>query len=352
MTGNREIIDRINKGVVVKEELVKLLGSFTDDDRAYAASLAREISEKVFNKKIYIRGLVEISNYCKNNCLYCGIRCSNASVNRYRLSKETILACCEGGFELGFRTFVLQGGEDSYFSDDYLVDIIGAIKGIGDCAVTRSLGERSRESYQRLFDAGADRYLLRHETADKAHYQSLHPENMSFDNRMRCLEDLKAIGYQTGCGFMVGSPYQSAETISEDLIFINSFKPQMVGIGPFIPHKQTPFGNEPSGDIRLCLFLLSLVRIMLKDVLLPSTTALATLSGNNHCEGILHGANVVMPNLTPPDNKKEYSLYDNKVDMGIGAGADLDILNEGLKKIGYSIALNSRGDFERRYDYV
>ena len=262
---------------------------------------------------MYIRGLIEFTNFCKNDCLYCGIRRSNARACRYRLSEEEILACAEAGYRMGFRTVVLQGGEDAYFTDERLCRIVRALKAARpDRAVTLSVGERSRESYQKLFDAGADRYLLRHETATKAHYGRLHPPELSFERRMRCLADLKAIGYQAGCGFMVGSPWQTPADIARDLAFIRRFEPEMVGIGPFIPHRDTPLGAFPAGTVEMTCKLLAIIRLLLPNALLPATTALATLDSHGCEKGMLAGANVVMPNLSPPDAREKYALYEGK----------------------------------------
>lgn len=316
---------------------------------ALAAELARRavaVRERVYGRDVYIRGLIEISNYCKNDCLYCGIRRSNANCARYRLTPEEILACCEEGYALGFRTFVLQGGEDAWYTDERLCDLIAHIKDrYPDCAVTLSLGERSRESYQKLFDAGADRYLLRHETADKSHYEKLHPKQMSFDSRMDCLWELKDIGYQVGCGFMVGSPYQTARDIAKDLKFIEEFQPDMCGIGPFIPHKDTPFAGETAGSVSLTIYLLSIVRLIKPNVLLPATTALGTIHPDGREKGILAGANVVMPNLSPFSVRKKYMLYDNKLTDGDESAQSLNSLKERISAIGYDI-VTDRGDIK------
>ncbi|MDO4744504.1 MAG: [FeFe] hydrogenase H-cluster radical SAM maturase HydE [Clostridia bacterium] len=346
---NRELIQKLNDcGTLQKEEFATLLKTYTKDDLEFARSLAVKIAKKHFGNTIYIRGLIEFTNICRQDCFYCGLRCSNSKVNRYRLSKEEILDCCKTGYPLGFRTFVLQGGEDTFFDDDKMCDIIKSIKSeFPDCAVTLSIGERSKESYRRLFDAGADRYLLRHETANAEHYSKLHPKNLSLSSRKECLFNLKEIGFQTGCGFMVGSPYQTFETIAEDLLFIKELTPHMVGIGPFIPHKDTPFGDKPAGSIELTLFLLALVRIMLKKVLLPSTTALGTIAHDGREQGILSGANVVMPNLSPLDVREKYMLYNNKISTGSEAAECLNDLKARVESIGYTIAI-SRGDFENK----
>ncbi|MGN0172863.1 MAG: [FeFe] hydrogenase H-cluster radical SAM maturase HydE [Acutalibacteraceae bacterium] len=325
-------------------ELIKLIENITDEDLEYLNKKARQKADEYYGKSVYVRGLIEFTNYCKNDCYYCGIRASNKCADRYRLTKSQILDCCKQGYDLGFRTFVLQGGEDFHYSDDDMCDIISSIKSAyPNCALTLSVGERSFDVYKRWFDSGADRYLLRHETADKEHYKKLHPERMSFDNRMRCLHDLKEIGYQTGCGFMVGSPYQTTESIITDLRFIKEFQPEMVGIGPFLSHNQTPFSNEPNGSVRLTLMLLSIIRLMIPEVLLPATTALGTAAGDGREKGILAGANVVMPNLSPVSVRKKYALYDNKICTGEEAAECKFCLSNRVKSIGYEI-VSSRGD--------
>jgi len=339
-----EIIDRIESGIVIREELIYLLENY-EEAFDYAREKARKIALEHFGNKIYIRGLIEISSYCKNDCYYCGLRCSNKNAQRYRLTKEDILLSCKIGYNLGFKTFVLQGGEDNHFTDELICDIVKTIKSeYPDVAVTLSLGEKEKSSYEKYRNAGADRYLLRHETSDKEHYKKLHPEKMSIDNRKKCLENLKALGYQTGCGIMVGSPYQTIENIADDLIYIHSFSPQMVGIGPFIPHKDTPFANEKTGNVKLTLFLLSLIRIMEKKVLLPATTALSTADENGREEGILSGANVIMPNLSPVDVRKKYMLYDNKLCTDEEAAESINKLKERIKSVGYEI-VTDRGDY-------
>lgn len=305
---------------------------------------AEKVRKEIYGNDVYIRGLIEIGNYCKNNCLYCGIRAGNKSCERYRLSEEQILSCCEQGYKLGFRTFVMQGGEDDYFSDERMCNIIREIKSrYPECAVTLSLGEKNRESYQRLFDAGADRYLLRHETADKAHYEKLHPKELSFDNRMRCLKDLKEIGFQVGCGFMVGSPYQTNSHIAKDLKFIETFKPDMCGIGPFVPHRATPFADFNQGTVELTCFLLSIIRLIRPNILLPSTTALGTIDPEGREKGILSGANVVMPNLSPENVRSKYELYNNKISTGAESAQQKNGLAGRMEKIGYKI-VTARGD--------
>ncbi|MCR5785365.1 MAG: [FeFe] hydrogenase H-cluster radical SAM maturase HydE [Eubacterium sp.] len=341
----KEKIDSLESGSLLSaEEFIFLLENRTPSAAEYAADKASKIRDAVYGKDIYIRGLIEFTNICKNDCYYCGIRKSNKNAARYRLSKEDILNCADYGYDIGFRTFVLQGGEDAFFTDEVLTDIIKSIKNNHpDCALTLSVGERSKDSYQKLFDAGADRYLLRHETADDDHYSHLHPPYLSLSNRKKCLYELKEIGYQTGAGFMVGSPGQTKETLAKDLIFLRELEPEMIGIGPFIPHKDTPFKDEKSGTLEDTLYLLSLIRIMLPEVLLPATTALGTIHPNGREMGILSGANVVMPNLSPPNVRKKYMLYDNKICTGEEAAECLSCLSSRINSIGYSLSTD-RGD--------
>ena len=341
----KELISRLAKDhSLTLEEYELLISERTDEAADELRRLAVETRKKHYGNSVYIRGLIEISNICKNDCLYCGIRRSNRDCERYRLTKEQILSCCEEGYALGFRTFVMQGGEDAYFTDERLCDIVSAIKGkYPDCAVTLSMGERSRESYERLYAAGADRYLLRHETATAEHYEKLHPSEMRFEERMQCLRDLKDIGFQTGCGFMVGSPYQTYADIARDLKFIEEFKPQMCGIGPFIPHKATPFASFSAGTVELTCYLLSIVRLICPTVLLPATTALGSIEEGGRERGILSGANVVMPNLSPVDNRKKYELYNNKLYSNAESAQAKAELEKRIKSIGYEV-VEARGD--------
>lgn len=301
--------------------------------------------EQIFGKKIYMRGLIEFTNYCRNNCYYCGIRRENSRVERYRLSKEQILDCCATGYHLGYRTFVLQGGEDPYFTDDRICDIVSSIRSkYSDCAITLSIGERSKESYTRYFQAGAERYLLRHETADEAHYHSLHPDALSLVHRKKCLMILKQIGYQVGAGFMVDSPGQTIDTLTEDLEYLWELQPHMIGIGPFIPHQDTPLGNEPSGSVEHTLFLLGILRLMFPRALLPATTALGTLAEDGRERGILAGANVIMPNLSPKKVRKLYSLYDNKRCVEEEAAECTCCIQNRVHRIGCEVVVD-RGDY-------
>ena len=341
----KDIISKLSKDhSLTLEEYELLISERTDEAADELRRLAVETRKKHYGNSVYIRGLIEISNICKNDCLYCGIRRSNRDCERYRLTKEQILSCCDEGYALGFRTFVMQGGEDAYFTDERLCDIVSAIKGkYPDCAVTLSMGERSRESYERLYAAGADRYLLRHETATAEHYEKLHPSEMRFEERMQCLRDLKDIGFQTGCGFMVGSPYQTYADIARDLKFIEEFKPQMCGIGPFIPHKATPFASFGAGTVELTCYLLSIVRLICPTVLLPATTALGSIEEGGRERGILSGANVVMPNLSPVDNRKKYELYNNKLYSNAESAQAKAELEKRIKSIGYEV-VEARGD--------
>ena len=345
MSGPGPLIERLAREHDLPDgELLSLIRFRSSESAAQLAAAARAERERVYGKGVYIRGLIEFTNLCKNDCLYCGIRRSNINASRYRLREEEILQCCETGYPLGFRTFVLQGGEDPYFTDERLCRVVSKIKRrFPDCAVTLSCGERGRESFLRLFEAGADRYLLRHETASPQHYRRLHPPEMDFNRRMQCLNDLKEIGYQVGCGFMVGSPFQSEEDILRDLRFIKTFRPQMVGIGPYLSHPDTPFCGQPDGSAELTLFLLSVIRLLLPGVLLPATTALGSLLPGGREEGLLRGANVVMPNLSPPSVRGKYLLYHDKLSSGEEAAENLRALSRSIEKTGYHIAAG-RGD--------
>lgn len=348
---NINLIDKLNKNNCLKEcEFTQLLSTYTNGDFLYAKDLANEITNKIFGNKIFIRALVEFTNHCKNNCYYCGIQNSNQNIKRYRLTKDEILKSCDKAAKLGFKTFVLQGGEDPYFTENIMVDIIESINKIHPmCAITLSIGEKTPTEYKAYYNAGANRFLLRHETADPIHYKKIHPINLSLENRINCLYELKEIGYTTGAGFMVGSPFQVTETLAKDFVFLQNLKPHMIGVGPFIPHKDTVFRDQPSGDLELTLFIISLLRIMLKNVLLPATTALASLNKNGRKLGILHGANVVMPNVSPQQNRKQYSLYDNKLSEGIETGENLKELLKELHSIGYEISYD-RGDWKNVYN--
>ena len=338
----KKLIDKLEAQRTLPEaEWLALFDTWDESDRAYAAERARRISLERFGNKVYIRGIVEFSNVCKNDCYYCGIRASNRNALRYRLTEEEILSCCAEGYCRGFRTFVLQSGEDyAVYPPERLAGIVRAIKSAHpDCAVTLSVGELEYDALKLLREAGADRYLLRHETADREHYSKLHPEKMSFDHRMKCLRDLKSLGFQTGAGIMVGSPYQTNACLAKDMLFLAEFQPEMIGIGPFLPHKDTPFRDRPKGSYELTLFLLSLCRLMLPRVLLPATTALGTIRPDGREQGILSGANVIMPNLSPEAVRKKYMLYDGKE-----TGETVASVRARMESIGYEIEI-TRGDF-------
>lgn len=337
------VSDLLRDGALPREGYRELLRGGSDDT---LRRMAQEVSREKFGGEVYVRALLEITNSCKNNCYYCGIRAANREVKRYSLSRDRILDCCRAAYELGFRTFVLQGGEDPAMSDEWVESVVGGIRGeFADAAITLSLGERSRECYKRWREAGADRYLLRHETYDKEHYESLHPSAMSWERRIESLYALRDVGFQVGTGIMVGSPAQSVDHIVEDLKFIESFRPEMVGIGPFIPHHATPFSEAAKGDLGMTLRLISILRLMHPEALIPSTTALATLDPQGREAGVEHGANVVMPNVSPREERANYALYDNKVAFGSESAEGLSMLEDRLKKIGYSLSF-SRGDYK------
>ncbi len=331
---------------MTRQDFTELLSGYGDPRiTGYLAQEAVRVRRQYYGTKVFTRGLIEFTNYCKNNCHYCGIRGGNRNAVRYRLTREEILECCQEGYRLGFRTFVLQGGEDPFYTDEKMADIVREIKStFPDCALTLSIGEKSYESYRLLREAGADRYLLRHETADEAHYRLLHPEPMSLSVRKQCLYDLKALGYQVGAGMMVGSPGQTWETLAEDLMFLQKLQPQMVGMGPFIPHHDTCFAGERAGSVELTLYLLSIVRLLLPRVLLPATTALGTMDPRGREKGLAVGANVVMPNLSPVKNRKNYDLYDNKICTGDEAAECRMCLERRVASVGYEL-VTERGDY-------
>ena len=344
-----DIVSRfLKERTLSEEEFVLLLQQ--SGDAAVRETLRREalaLCRNYYGNQVYIRGLIEFTNYCKNNCYYCGIRRDNPHVRRYRLSTEEILSCCREGYGLGYRTFVLQGGEDPYFTDERMTELIRQIREeYPDCAITLSIGEREKDSYRKFREAGADRYLLRHEAADAAHYRSLHPEEMHFSHRIQCLYDLKALGYQVGAGFMVGSPGQKLEHMAKDLLFLQKLQPEMVGIGPFIPHHDTRYAKEQAGSVEMTLFLLSVIRILLPKVLLPATTALGTMDPVGREKGLLAGANVIMPNLSPEKNRKDYSLYDNKICTGEEAAQSIASLRKRVESVGCQV-VTDRGDAVR-----
>ena len=361
----KKIIDKIDKKEKISyKDALTLLSSFEYDNdlnkkkldkkekieikelKKYLREKARDKADKVFGKYIFMRGLIEFTNYCKNDCIYCGIRKSNKKVERYRLNKKEILECCKIGYDIGFRTFVLQGGEDNFFNIERMSNIARAIKKeFPDCALTLSIGEKEEEYYKELKNNGANRFLLRHETADSEHYSKLHPKYMSLENRKECLRFLKSLGFQTGTGMMIGSPFQKLENIAGDLVFMQEIKPEMIGIGPFLPHKDTPFANEKIGELELTLILISVIRLIFPLSLIPATTALGTIKEGGRELGILHGANVVMPNLSPMNVRKKYLLYNNKISTGTESAEGVELLRESIDKIGY-VLTGARGDFD------
>jgi len=341
----KNIIDKLyNEFDLSNNELKKLIDL---TDREYLVEMAQKRREEYYGKKVFVRGLIEVSNFCKNNCYYCGIRAENTALARYRLTNEEILDCCKIGYELGLRTFVMQGGEDAGLDDAFVCKtVLGIKEKYPDCAVTLSLGEKSYNTYKAYFDAGADRYLLRHESADALHYSKLHPQNMTLESRKECLWNLKEIGYQVGAGFMVGSPYQTLDNLVSDLRFLQELKPDMIGIGPFLPHSDTPFAEREKGSVQRTLNLISILRLMLPYALIPSTTALGTISPKGREEGLLAGANVVMPNLSPMNVRKMYQLYDGKISTGEESAQGIELLKKTVQKIGYDVVVD-RGDVKK-----
>lgn len=348
MSSIKLLIDKLARQHDLSDaELLTLITAEDKNTNAWLAAAADKIRRQYYGDTVYIRGLIEFTNYCRNNCYYCGIRAGNSQAQRYRLTQEEILACCREGYALGFRTFVLQGGEDPYFTDGRICALVAAIRARHpDCAITLSIGEKPRASYQAYFDAGANRYLLRHETADPAHYALLHPDSMSLENRKRCLFDLKEIGYQVGSGFMVGSPYQQPRNLLSDLRFLQQLQPDMIGIGPYITHAQTPFKNQTSGTLTQSLRMLSLLRLLFPYALLPATTALGTIDPNGRELGLQAGGNVVMPNLSPVGVRKLYELYANKICTGEEAAQCRGCLEARVRAAGYRI-VTDRGDVKR-----
>lgn len=353
MTENERRIHELHETcTLAPAELVALLSTITPTEERQLYAAARAVREERYGKEVYLRGLIEFTSHCRNDCLYCGLRRSNTHAERYRLTERQMLACCDEGHHLGFRTFVLQGGEDPAYTDDILCDLISRIRTAHpDCAVTLSIGEWPRESYKRYFEAGAERYLLRQETSNPWHYGKLHPAELSIVNRKRCLYDLKDIGYQVGCGIMVGTPYQTWDHVVEDLLWMREFQPHMVGIGPFIPHKDTPFGNRAAGTVEDTLHLLGVIRLMLPEVLLPATTALGTIDPLGRERGLLAGANVVMPNLSPRDVRGKYLLYDGKICTGDEAAECRRCMERRVARVGYRV-VEKRGDHPSRRDAV
>ena len=345
---NIELVKKLNDGKAVsRDEWRTLLTALTANEKEALCSIAASVAEEKFGKGVYIRGLIEISSFCRNNCYYCGLRAANRNAQRYRLTKEDILECCANGASLGFNTFVLQGGEDAVQNDEWLVDVVRAIRAAHpEKAITLSVGERSEDAYRAFRKAGADRYLLRHETRNDEHYSLLHPQTMSASKRRECLKTLKEVGFQTGSGMMIGSPRQTVEHLIDDLQFLEELRPEMIGIGPFIPAAGTPFAGEQAGSIETTLLLISLLRLRFPDALIPATTALATLHPDGRKRAILAGANVVMPNLSPGNVRSKYSIYNNKATIGCESAEEINKLEKELSTIGYHINY-ARGDYNK-----
>ena len=341
----KSLIDKLGtEHELSREEWTALLSSCNEETLKYSAEKARRMADDIYGKDVYIRGIVEFSNIGSRDCLYCGLRAGNSALERYRLEVDDILDCCRDGYRYGFRTFVLQSGEDPYYTTEMICGTVKRIKEeFTDCAVTLSLGEKTYEDYKAYREAGADRYLLRHETANREHYGKLHPENMSWENRMRCLNDLKSLGFQTGCGVMIGSHYQTIDCLVDDMLYMQDFKPEMIGLGPFLPHSDTPFRDEPKGSYEMTLYMISLCSLMLPKALIPATTALGTIKPNGREQGILAGANVIMPNLSPVQVRDKYMLYDNKICTGDTSSECRGCIERRMELIGYKVVI-SRGD--------
>lgn len=340
-----EILRRYDEMGTLRDEDIRYILEHEEEVREDLFRKSREITERHFHKKIYVRGLIEFSNYCKNNCYYCGIRGGNDEVVRYRLSKEAMEQAVKAGAAMGFKTFVLQGGEDPGFPDEEITEWLHAIKKIDpEAAVTLSVGERPKEVYAQWKAAGADRFLLRHESYDPEHYKKLHPSNMKRESRIQCLKDLKDLGFQVGSGFMVGSPYQTVENLVEDFRFLKELQPAMVGIGPYVSHHATPFKDFPSGSVERTAICIAILRLLFPKANLPSTTAMQTLAKDGRNRGILAGANVFMPNLSPPSVRDQYALYDDKAAFQLEAAENLEELKRQIAELGYEIVM-SRGDY-------
>ncbi len=317
---------------LTKNEIIGLLSNKDIDIELFSA--ADEVRKKYVGDEVHLRALIEFSNYCRCSCLYCGIRCDNRLVERYRLSKDQILSLSKIAVDFGYKTIVLQSGEDIYYSADYLSQIIKKIKE-NDVAVTLSIGERPAEEYKILKEAGADRFLLRIETTDIELYKKMHPK-ASIENRKRCLYDLKNLGYETGSGCLVGLPNQSIESLADDILFFKELDADMIGIGPLIPHENTPLKNVNSGDFNLALKVMALTRLLLPDINIPATTAMETLNPNGRLIALQSGANVVMPNVTFDEYKSKYEIYPDK------AKVDYNELLTVLNKIGRFVS-NEKG---------
>jgi len=338
------LLDKLYKeNKLGRDEIVLLLRQLDEEHKEVLFNYARLTKERFYGKKVYMRGLIEFSSICRQNCLYCGLRAQNSKAGRYRLAKDEILECCSEGYRLGYRTFVLQSGEDPWYTVEKMVDIIRSVKEkFPDTALTLSIGERSREEYEAMYAAGADRYLLRHETVSRRLYEQLHP-GMSFDERQNCLKILKEIGYQVGAGFMVGLPGQTEEDLAEDLCFLKELNPHMIGIGPFIPHSETPLKDTKGGTVEDTRVMLAIARLLVPDSLMPATTAMGTLHKQGRELALQAGANVVMPNLSPVAVRAKYALYENKICTGDEAAHCRHCIEGRIQAAGYEADM-SRGD--------
>lgn len=337
-----EIINKLyTQKSASREELIFLLNNLNEAYTKYLLKKSNDVRKQNYGDVVYLRGIIEFTNHCKRNCLYCGIRRDNKSTDRYRLTKEEILECATLGNKLGYKTFVLQGGEDPYFTDEKMIDIIKLLKErFPQNAITLSLGERSYESYKSMYEAGADRYLLRHETASKELYEALHPDG-NFENRIKCLKDLKEIGYQVGAGFLVGLPDSNVYDMVENLLFIKELEPAMCGIGPFIPQKDTSLSKEKQGTVEETIIYLALIRLLVPDILLPSTTALGTIDPLGREKGLKAGANVVMPNLSPVSVREKYALYDGKICTGDEAAECRNCIERKIVNAGFRVEITA-----------
>lgn len=347
--GMKDLIEKLYRNnYLEKKEIIYLLDHINEEEQQILFNRANETRLKYYGNYVYMRAIIEFSNICKQDCMYCGIRKSNKKAKRYRLSKEQILECCEEGYKLGYRTFVLQGGEDDWYTQEKLAEIIKEIKDrYEDVALTLSIGEKSYEEYEILHKCGADRFLLRHETATKELYEQLHP-NMSFENRRQCLSDLKEIGYQVGAGFLVGLPNQGNEDFANDLLFLKDIQPDMIGIGPFLPHHQTPLKDEKGGDLDKALIMIALTRLMVPECLLPATTAMGTISKQGREIALKAGANVVMPNLSPTTVRSKYELYDNKMYTGDEAAECLKDIERKINSAGFQVDMGIGDSYLRK----
>jgi biotin synthase len=322
-----------------KTDIIKWLKA---DDAAELFAMADDIRKRYFKDEVHIRGIIEFSNYCMKNCFYCGLRRDNKTIERYRISEDEIIDTALKAGELGYKTILLQSGEDGGYTIEGLCAIIKRIRSNLDCAITLSLGEKSFDEYRSLRDAGADRYLLRFETSDRGLFNKLKPDS-SYENRLDCIKNLKKLGFQVGSGFMVGLPGQTYEILADDILLLRELDLDMIGIGPFLSHHNTPLGNSASGTLDLTLRALAIIRILMPDVHIPATTAMGTVEKGGREKALQCGANVIMPNVTPIKYRKYYEIYPNKICID-DAPSDCRACIEGmLKSLGRAAATN-KGD--------